>query len=115
MPWLPPPKAQPDPPVTELMDSAQEGATAELGLATYRSANARPRLATSAVSSPTRVGMISAIVETPAKALTSSGQYKSGVMPQLLSITARLMPPLRPAPAQSPDVGSSPNRTASVE
>ena len=67
------------------------------------------------MSLPTRVGMISARVDTPAKAFSVSGMYRSGVMPQLLSMTARLMPPLVPAPAHAPAVGSSPQRTVVVE
>src|SRR5262249_17898005 len=100
---------------TELMASVHDRATDELRLATYRSAKADPRPDTSAVSSPTRVGMISAIVETPAKAPSISGMYKSGVIPQLLSMTAKLMPPFVPAPSHAPDVASSPQATPSVE
>jgi hypothetical protein len=55
------------------MASVQDGATAEFGLATYLSAKARPRSATSAASEPTLVGIISAMVEIPAKALSNSG------------------------------------------
>jgi hypothetical protein len=46
--------------------------------------------------------MISAMVEIPANAFTSSGKNKSGVMPQLLSMTAKLIPPLVPVPAHDP-------------
>ena len=101
--------------MTEFIASVQDRAMAEFRFATYRSAKADPRPDTSAVSSPTRVGMIRAIVETPANAPSISGMYRSGVIPQLLSMTAKLMPPLVPAPAHAPAIESSPQATPSVE
>src|SRR5262249_38179193 len=103
------------PPVTELIAFVQEGAMAEFTFATYLSANACPRPATSAVSEPTCVGIMVAIVDTPAKALINSGMIRSGVIPQLLSMTTKLTPPFVPARPHDPADGSSPHATSLVE